>query len=66
MKDEESRQYTGDGSVDFKGRPVLKLNTGNWKACPFILGNFFLFFYFRLSKKDLEIKELDRNTADPF
>ncbi|WCJ33710.1 Major facilitator superfamily protein [Euphorbia peplus] len=31
--------YTGDGSVDFKGNPVLKENTGNWRACPFILGN---------------------------
>ncbi|KAI3744222.1 hypothetical protein L1987_57299 [Smallanthus sonchifolius] len=35
----ESSLYTGDGSVDIKGRPVLKSNTGNWKACPFILGN---------------------------
>ncbi|KAJ1430529.1 PTR2 family proton/oligopeptide symporter, conserved site [Sesbania bispinosa] len=39
LQDEESKRYTGDGSVDFKGRPVLKQNTGNWKACPFILGN---------------------------
>ncbi|RYR57804.1 hypothetical protein Ahy_A05g023503 isoform A [Arachis hypogaea] len=39
LKDEESRRYTGDGSVDFKGRPVLKENTDNWRACPFILGN---------------------------
>ncbi|XP_073226183.1 protein NRT1/ PTR FAMILY 8.3 [Cicer arietinum] len=39
IQDEESKRYTGDGSVDFKGRPVLKQNTGNWKACPFILGN---------------------------
>ncbi|XP_008340556.2 protein NRT1/ PTR FAMILY 8.3-like [Malus sylvestris] len=30
--------YTGDGSVDIKGNPVLKRNTGNWRACPFILG----------------------------
>lgn len=43
LKDDESKQYTGDGSVDFKGRPVLKRNTGNWKACPFILGKFFSF-----------------------
>lgn len=43
LKDEEKRQYTGDGSVDFKGRPVLKQNTGNWKACPFILGKLLLF-----------------------
>ncbi|XP_043695857.1 protein NRT1/ PTR FAMILY 8.3-like isoform X2 [Telopea speciosissima] len=30
--------YTGDGSVDVNGKPVLKQNTGNWRACPFILG----------------------------
>ncbi|XP_047330166.1 protein NRT1/ PTR FAMILY 8.3 [Impatiens glandulifera] len=30
--------YTGDGSVDIKGNPVLRSKTGNWKACPFILG----------------------------
>ncbi|KAH1040484.1 hypothetical protein J1N35_042227 [Gossypium stocksii] len=36
---ENSGLYTGDGSVDFNGNPVLKQNTGNWKACPFILGN---------------------------
>ncbi|KAK1288749.1 Peptide transporter PTR2 [Acorus calamus] len=29
--------YTGDGSVDLKGKPVLKNRTGNWRACPFIL-----------------------------
>ncbi|KAI3982677.1 hypothetical protein MKX01_031551 [Papaver californicum] len=31
-------EYTGDGSVDVKGNPVRKHNTGNWRACPFILG----------------------------
>ncbi|KAG7979873.1 hypothetical protein I3843_05G152700 [Carya illinoinensis] len=31
-------EVTGDGSVDIKGRPVLKNGTGKWKACPFILG----------------------------
>ncbi|MCL7048718.1 hypothetical protein MKW94_012602 [Papaver nudicaule] len=31
-------EYTGDGSVDVKGKPVRKHNTGNWRACPFILG----------------------------
>nr|ABR32183.1 peptide transporter [Hakea actites] len=30
--------YTGDGSVDIDGKPVLKENTGKWRACPFILG----------------------------
>ncbi|KAK6931667.1 Proton-dependent oligopeptide transporter family [Dillenia turbinata] len=38
LQDENSKLYTGDGSVDFKGNPVLKSNTGNWRACPFILG----------------------------
>ncbi|XP_010680056.2 protein NRT1/ PTR FAMILY 8.3 [Beta vulgaris subsp. vulgaris] len=31
-------QYTGDGSVDLQGNRVLKSKTGNWRACPFILG----------------------------
>ncbi|KAE8648290.1 hypothetical protein Csa_017802 [Cucumis sativus] len=39
LQNESSTLYTGDGSVDFHGNPVLKQNTGNWKACPFILGN---------------------------
>ncbi|KAG5554109.1 hypothetical protein RHGRI_011849 [Rhododendron griersonianum] len=37
-QDESGGLYTGDGSVDIKGKPVLKSNTGNWRACPFILG----------------------------
>ncbi|KAG7587937.1 Proton-dependent oligopeptide transporter family [Arabidopsis suecica] len=28
-----------DGSVDIYGNPPSKKKTGNWKACPFILGN---------------------------
>lgn len=35
----ESSEYTQDGSVDLRGRPALRAKTGNWKACPFILGN---------------------------
>uniref|UniRef100_A0ACD5X4T8 Uncharacterized protein n=1 Tax=Avena sativa TaxID=4498 RepID=A0ACD5X4T8_AVESA len=31
--------YTGDGSVDIKGRPETRRTTGNWRACFFILGN---------------------------
>ncbi|KAL9245954.1 hypothetical protein vseg_019547 [Gypsophila vaccaria] len=31
--------YAGDGSTDYHGQPVLKSKTGNWRACPFILGN---------------------------
>ncbi|CAH9094970.1 unnamed protein product [Cuscuta europaea] len=37
-QNESSRIHTGDGSVDRKGNPALKSNTGNWRACPFILG----------------------------
>ncbi|KAJ4750886.1 Protein NRT1/ PTR FAMILY 8.5 [Rhynchospora pubera] len=29
--------FTGDGSMDKNGNPVLKHNTGNWRACSFIL-----------------------------
>ncbi|KAG5554108.1 hypothetical protein RHGRI_011848 [Rhododendron griersonianum] len=38
LQDESGGLYTGDGSVDIKGQPVLKSNTGNWRACPFIFG----------------------------
>ncbi|XP_077215202.1 protein NRT1/ PTR FAMILY 8.1-like [Tasmannia lanceolata] len=31
--------YTKDGTVDIHGNPAVKNKTGNWKACPFILGN---------------------------
>lgn len=30
--------YTQDGTVDLKGRPVLRSKTGRWKACSFIVG----------------------------
>jgi len=36
--DEGSEQFTGDGSVNFRREPALKKGTGNWRACPFILG----------------------------
>ncbi|KAL6596315.1 hypothetical protein ACP70R_047679 [Stipagrostis hirtigluma subsp. patula] len=35
---EDVADYTGDGSVDFRGYPVSKRNTGNWRACSLILG----------------------------
>jgi peptide/histidine transporter 3/4 len=37
--DQNHDMVAGDGSVDVKGRPVMKNSTGKWKACPFILGN---------------------------
>ncbi|XP_061343377.1 protein NRT1/ PTR FAMILY 5.2-like [Gastrolobium bilobum] len=30
--------YTQDGTVDLKGRPVSRSNTGRWRACSFIVG----------------------------
>ena len=33
-------EFAEDGSVDLKGRPVLRSNTGRWKACSFIVGKF--------------------------
>eukprot|EP00268_Persea_americana_P044017 TRINITY_DN4442_c1_g1_i4.p1 TRINITY_DN4442_c1_g1~~TRINITY_DN4442_c1_g1_i4.p1 ORF type:complete len:306 (-),score=50.70 TRINITY_DN4442_c1_g1_i4:415-1332(-) len=33
--------YTKDGTVDLRNNPVVKTNTGSWKACRFILGNEF-------------------------
>ncbi|GMI69272.1 ARABIDOPSIS THALIANA PEPTIDE TRANSPORTER 3, NRT1/ PTR family 5.2, peptide transporter 3 [Hibiscus trionum] len=33
-----AHDYAEDGSVDLKGRPVLRSNTGRWKACSFIVG----------------------------
>ncbi|WVY92890.1 hypothetical protein V8G54_031978 [Vigna mungo] len=31
--------YTKDGTVDCRGNPANKKETGTWRACPFILGN---------------------------
>ncbi|KAL2321077.1 hypothetical protein Fmac_030046 [Flemingia macrophylla] len=33
-----NEDYTQDGTVDLKGRPVLRSKTGRWKACSFIVG----------------------------
>ncbi|KAF4371086.1 hypothetical protein F8388_020813 [Cannabis sativa] len=42
QKNEVSETYTGDGSVDAKGKPVVKQNTEYWReywrACWFIIG----------------------------
>ena len=46
---DEREDYTQDGTVDLKGRPVLRSKTGRWKACYFIVGNVYsLFFFFLL------------------
>ncbi|KAI4364094.1 hypothetical protein MLD38_020231 [Melastoma candidum] len=35
---EQENEYTKDGTVDLKGRPVLRSRTGRWLGCSFILG----------------------------
>ncbi|XP_039145725.1 LOW QUALITY PROTEIN: protein NRT1/ PTR FAMILY 8.1-like [Dioscorea cayenensis subsp. rotundata] len=32
-------KYTKDGTTDISGKPAIKKNTGNWRACPYILAN---------------------------
>uniref|UniRef100_A0ACD5XQB8 Uncharacterized protein n=1 Tax=Avena sativa TaxID=4498 RepID=A0ACD5XQB8_AVESA len=36
-QDGDSR-YTSDGTVDANGQPAVKMSTGNWRACFFVLG----------------------------
>ncbi|KAL9168899.1 hypothetical protein ABFS82_04G044800 [Erythranthe guttata] len=38
MEERGTEDYTEDGTVDLKGRPVLRSSTGKWKACYFIVG----------------------------
>lgn len=38
LEEGQEEQYTGDGSVDIHGRPSVRQNTGNWRACSFVLG----------------------------
>ncbi|XP_024026707.1 protein NRT1/ PTR FAMILY 8.1 [Morus notabilis] len=38
---EDDDVYTKDGTIDHRGNPANKKETGTWKACPFILGNEF-------------------------
>ncbi|KAF7804612.1 protein NRT1/ PTR FAMILY 5.2-like [Senna tora] len=38
VEEKGDQDYTEDGSVDLKGRPVLRSKTGGWKACSFIVG----------------------------
>jgi len=37
--------YTEDGTIDIHKNPANKKMTGNWKACRFILGIKFFFFF---------------------
>ncbi|KAF9678007.1 hypothetical protein SADUNF_Sadunf08G0167100 [Salix dunnii] len=34
----ELDDYTQDGTVDLKGKPVLRSKTGGWRACSLVVG----------------------------
>ncbi|KAL4014274.1 hypothetical protein IC575_026474 [Cucumis melo] len=38
---EEDSIYTQDGTVNYRGDPAVRTQTGTWRACPYILGNEF-------------------------
>lgn len=42
--DGEEDGFTQYGTVDLKGRPVLRSDTGGWKACTFLVGMERFFF----------------------
>ena len=46
--DTKDDKYTKDGTVDYRGNPANKTDTGTWKACPYILGIFMFSCSFRL------------------
>lgn len=46
IRDDENgvrEDFTQDGTTDLKGRPVLRPETGRWKACYFMLGESYIF-----------------------
>lgn len=56
----ENRGYTKDGSVDLRGRRAVAAETGRWKACGFLVGNYqpvvyifsflFILYYIHVTK----------------
>lgn len=40
----ENEEYTQDGTVNIKGKPILRSKSGGWKACSFVVGNLSLFY----------------------
>ncbi|XP_008785424.1 protein NRT1/ PTR FAMILY 8.1 [Phoenix dactylifera] len=39
MREAAEDKYTKDGTTDIRGNPAVKKDTGNWRACPYILAN---------------------------
>ncbi|WOL00711.1 protein NRT1/ PTR FAMILY 8.1 [Canna indica] len=37
--EDSTDKYTKDGTTDIHGNPAIKKETGNWRACPYILAN---------------------------
>ena len=38
LSEAERGDYARDGSVDLRGRPVLRFKKGGWTACYFVVG----------------------------
>jgi hypothetical protein len=54
MAEEEAVDgYTQDGTVDLKGKPVRRSNSGGWRACWFIVGNILTSLSLSLSLSNL-------------
>lgn len=51
MGEEEESIYTQDGTVNYRGDPAVRTQTGTWKACPYILGNLITNLMFMCLKK---------------
>lgn len=41
-------EYTKDGSMDLKGKPILRSKSGGWTACSFIIGNLYICYILSL------------------
>jgi len=48
-----SDEYTQDGTVDLKGKLILKSKSGGWKACSFLVGIslYLSYSFFSISSK---------------
>ena len=51
----EDDLYTKDGTVDCRGNPAKKNETGTWRACPYILGTKIICFSSGLSEVKIDI-----------
>ncbi|KAJ0750898.1 hypothetical protein HanLR1_Chr05g0187161 [Helianthus annuus] len=53
--------FTQDGTTNLKGKPVLRRETGRWKACYFMLGKLFFIIYVFYTVNKLVMYERAKN-----